>query len=88
MVTLQRLGDTCWGSHYKSVSNLIKLFSLTCEVLLKIMNEGNSSQKVEAKSAYEVLISLNLSSSCILLMKLWGSRINFVKLCKTNRKTF
>ena len=39
MVTLQRLGDTLWGSHYKSVSNLIKLFSPTCEVLLKIMDE-------------------------------------------------
>ncbi|KAL4626964.1 hypothetical protein ACB092_05G133700 [Castanea dentata] len=51
------LGDTRWGSHYKSVSNLIKLFSPTCEVLLKIMDEGNSSQKVEAESAYEVLIS-------------------------------
>ena len=56
MVTLQRPGDTRWGSHYKLVSNLIKLFSPTCEVLLKIMDEGNSSQKVEAESAYEVLI--------------------------------
>ena len=50
MVTLQWPGDTCWGSYYKSVSNLIILFSLTCEVLLKIMDKGNSSQKVEAKS--------------------------------------
>ena len=57
MVTLQRPGDTHWGSHYKSVSNLIKLFSPTCEVLLKIMAEGNSSQKVEVESTYEVLIS-------------------------------
>ncbi|KAL4653293.1 hypothetical protein ACB092_01G292400 [Castanea dentata] len=57
MVTLQRPGDTRWGSHYKSISNLIKLFSPTCEVLLKIMDEGNFSQKVEAESAYEVLIS-------------------------------
>ena len=56
MVTLQQPGDTRWGSHYKSVSNLIKLFSPTCEVLLKIMDEGNSSQKV-VESAYEVLIS-------------------------------
>nr|XP_023900971.1 zinc finger MYM-type protein 1-like [Quercus suber] len=57
MVTLQRPRDTRWGSHYKSVSNLIMLFSPTCEGLLKIMDEGNSSQKVEAESAYEVLIS-------------------------------
>ncbi|KAL4610519.1 hypothetical protein ACB092_08G056000 [Castanea dentata] len=57
MVTLQQPGDTRWGLHYKLVSNLIKLFSPTCEVLLKIMDEGNSSQKVEAESAYEVLIS-------------------------------
>ena len=57
MVTLQRPGDTRWGSHYKSISNLIKLFSPTCEVPLKVMDQGNSSQKVEAESAYEVLIS-------------------------------
>ena len=57
MVTLQRPGDTRWGSHYKSISNLIKLFSPTCEILMKIMDEGNSSQKVEAESAYEILIS-------------------------------
>ena len=56
MVTLQWLGDTRWGSHYKSISNLIKLFSPTCEVLLKIMDEKNYSQKVEVQSAYEVLI--------------------------------
>ena len=57
MVTLQQPRDTCWSSHYKLTSNLIKLFSPTCEVLLKIMDEGNSSQKVEAESAYKVLIS-------------------------------
>ena len=56
MVTLQWPGDTRWGSHYKSISNLIKLFSPTCEVLLKIMDEKNYSQKVEVQSAYEVLI--------------------------------
>ena len=43
--------------HIKSVSNLIKLFSPTCEVLPKIMDEGNSSKKVEAESANKVLIS-------------------------------
>ena len=53
MVTLQRPGDTRWGSHYKSISNLIKLFSPTSEILMKIMDEGNSSQKVEAESAHK-----------------------------------
>ncbi|XP_075669866.1 uncharacterized protein LOC142639594 [Castanea sativa] len=43
------------GASNMQVSNLIKLFSPTCEVLLKIMDEGNSSQKVGAKSAYEEL---------------------------------
>ena len=33
------------------------LFSPTCEVLLKITDKGNSSQKVEAEFAYEILIS-------------------------------
>ena len=33
------------------------MFSTTCEVLLKIMDRGDSSQRVEVEFAYEVLIS-------------------------------
>ncbi|XP_023760064.1 uncharacterized protein LOC111908467 [Lactuca sativa] len=53
--TLQRVGDTRWSSHLKSVSSLIKMFSPTCEVLLKIIEEGNGSITWDADSAYEII---------------------------------
>ncbi|KAL4557935.1 hypothetical protein LXL04_036130 [Taraxacum kok-saghyz] len=51
--TLQRAGDTRWSSHLKSVSSLIKMFSPTCQVLLKIIEEGTGSIRGDADSAYE-----------------------------------
>ncbi|XP_028112903.1 zinc finger MYM-type protein 1-like [Camellia sinensis] len=60
--TLQRAGDTCWSSHFKSVSSLIKIFSPTCEVLLNIINEGTTSaQRGDADSAYETLTSFEFA---------------------------
>ncbi|KAI3684136.1 hypothetical protein L6452_33355 [Arctium lappa] len=53
--TLQRAGDTRWSSHLRSVSSLIKMFSPTCEVLLKIVEEGTGSIKGDADSTYEAM---------------------------------
>ncbi|KAL6557316.1 hypothetical protein OROMI_017666 [Orobanche minor] len=53
--TLQRAGDTRWSSHLRSVSSLIKMFSPTCEVLLKIVEEGTGSIRGDADSAYEAM---------------------------------
>ncbi|XP_023748588.1 uncharacterized protein LOC111896836 [Lactuca sativa] len=53
--TLQRAGDTRWSSDLKSVSSLIKMFSPTCEVLLKIIKDGNGPIKGDADSAYEAI---------------------------------
>jgi hypothetical protein len=56
--TLQRAGDTRWSSHLKSVSNLIKIYSLACEVILKIIDMGTtSSQRAEADSIHQVMTS-------------------------------
>jgi hypothetical protein len=43
--TLQRPGDTRWSSHLRSVSNLIKIYSPACEVILKIINVGTTSSR-------------------------------------------
>jgi hypothetical protein len=43
--TLQRARDMHWSSHFRSVSNLTKIYSPTCEVILKIIDvETTSSQ--------------------------------------------
>ncbi|KAJ9541478.1 hypothetical protein OSB04_027984 [Centaurea solstitialis] len=57
--TLQRAGDTRWSSHFRSVSSLIKMFSPTCEVLLKIAEEGTGPLKGDADSAYEAMTTFD-----------------------------
>ncbi|KAI8533307.1 hypothetical protein RHMOL_Rhmol11G0287100 [Rhododendron molle] len=57
--TLQRPADTRWSSHLRSISSFIKLFSLTCVVLLNVQAEGNSSQRGEAKFAYEEITAFD-----------------------------
>ena len=54
--TLQRAGDTRWGSHLRSVSSLINKFSATCVVLLNIIDDGGTYlQKGDADAAYEAM---------------------------------
>ena len=54
--TLQRHGDTRWSSYFRSVSNLIKMFSATCFVLLNIIEDDtNAFQRGDANAAYEVM---------------------------------
>ncbi|XP_023875743.1 uncharacterized protein LOC111988194 [Quercus suber] len=56
--TLQRVGDARWGSHLRSISSLVNIFSPTCEILLKIIKEGNTtSQREVAYSCYHAMIS-------------------------------
>ncbi|CAM8997422.1 unnamed protein product [Rhodiola kirilowii] len=56
--SLQRVGDTRWTSHFKSISSLIKMFSATCEVLMTIKSDGNThSQRGKASSVYETMTS-------------------------------
>ncbi|KAH9743238.1 TTF-type domain-containing protein [Citrus sinensis] len=54
--TLQRPLDAWWSSHFRSVSNLIKLFSATCSVLLNIIEDGiNAFQRGDADAAYKAM---------------------------------
>jgi hypothetical protein len=56
--TLQRPGDMRWSSHLRSVSNLIKIYSPACGVILKIIDVGTtSSQRVKADSIHQVMTS-------------------------------
>ena len=51
--TLQRVGDTKWGSHFQSICSLIKMFDATCKVINTISVEGaNYKQRGDAEGAY------------------------------------
>ena len=56
--TLQRAGDMRWSFQLRSIFNLIKNFSSTCEVIVKIIDVGiTSSQRAEADSVHQVMTS-------------------------------
>ncbi|XP_073119743.1 uncharacterized protein [Henckelia pumila] len=55
--SLQRTGDIRWSSHLKSISSLIKMFNATCEVLLSIIEDGNTPAQCGDDAAYEILTS-------------------------------
>ncbi|XP_025628147.1 uncharacterized protein [Arachis hypogaea] len=58
--TLQRTGDTRWGSHLNSVRSLLCMFDATCEVLEKSTEEGNFSTRGDASAAYDAITSFEL----------------------------
>ena len=47
--SLQRAGDTRWGSHYRTLSGLVKLFSATISVLKYVAKEGKGDKKCQAR---------------------------------------
>ncbi|ESR61733.1 hypothetical protein CICLE_v10018151mg, partial [Citrus x clementina] len=54
--TLQRPVNTRWSSHFRSVSNLIKMFSATCSILLNMIEDGtNVFQRGDIDVVYEVM---------------------------------
>ncbi|XP_073064150.1 uncharacterized protein [Primulina eburnea] len=59
LCTLQRAADTRWSSHFRSVSSLIKMFSASCTVLLKVMEDGLPSQRTDATSVYDEMTSFD-----------------------------
>lgn len=94
---LQKAGDTSWSSHLKSVSNLLKIFSATCEALLNIIEDGTiSTQRADADAtykayadvAYEALTSFEFVLILHMIRKLWILLICFVMLFKIKIKTY
>ncbi|XP_062089738.1 uncharacterized protein LOC133796279 [Humulus lupulus] len=56
--SLQMASHTCWSSHLKSISILIKMFSATCDGLLNIIENGTTpAQRGDADAAYEAVTS-------------------------------
>ncbi|XP_060195068.1 uncharacterized protein LOC132624280 [Lycium barbarum] len=68
---LQRPGDTCWGSHFKTVRNFISLFSSIVHVLGVLTNEGaNYHEKAMAKSLVEDIRSYEFIDMLHLMLKI------------------
>lgn len=56
--TLQRPIETCWSSHFRSVSSLLRIFTSNVEVLLNIIDDASGGEHwAEAESTYDGLTS-------------------------------
>jgi hypothetical protein len=59
---LQRLGDSGWSSHFKSICNLIKMYGATCLVLENIALDGSTySQRGDAAFSFKLLMSFDFA---------------------------
>ncbi|PNX79290.1 repressor of the inhibitor of the protein kinase-like protein [Trifolium pratense] len=54
--TLNRPGDTRWGSHFRSICSVINMYEATCHVLKKLQKESKSwTTSGDADSSYNYL---------------------------------
>ncbi|KAK4599518.1 hypothetical protein RGQ29_009535 [Quercus rubra] len=71
--TLQRAGDTRWGSHFQSICSLIKMFDTTCKVINTISEEwANYKQRGDVEGAYQVLTSFEFILILHLMKEIMG----------------
>ncbi|XP_042415036.1 zinc finger MYM-type protein 1-like [Zingiber officinale] len=70
--TLQRAIDTRWSSHLRSLKGLIKMFSASCMVLLKIMDDGLPSQRADATTVYDEMTSFDFVFILHLMKEIMG----------------
>ncbi|XP_075658958.1 uncharacterized protein LOC142628806 [Castanea sativa] len=56
--TLQRPVETCWSSHFRLVSSLLRMLTPICEVLLNIIDDASDGEhRAKAELAYDGLNS-------------------------------
>ena len=69
---LKRPGDTCWGSYYGTIINLILMFSTVVDVLEIIEEDGVSNQKVEARFIMRSILSFEFVFALHLMKNILG----------------
>ncbi|XP_075664911.1 uncharacterized protein LOC142634498 [Castanea sativa] len=71
--SLKRASDTCWGSHYRTILNLILMFSSTVDELEMIEKDNLlSEQRVEARSILRLILSFDFSFALHLMKNILG----------------
>ncbi|XP_074290104.1 uncharacterized protein LOC141616842 [Silene latifolia] len=70
---LSRLGDTRWGSHHKSIMNLIVMYSSMIDVLVKVGKDAKSNEdRAKAQSAVDHLESIEFIFMLHLMKVIFG----------------
>ena len=71
--SFKRANDTRWESHYRTILNLILMFSSTVDVLEMIENDSLlSEQRVEAQSILRAILSFEFSFTLHLMKNILG----------------
>ncbi|XP_031260533.1 uncharacterized protein LOC116118693 [Pistacia vera] len=68
--SLKRLGETWWGSHYKTLLSLINLFSSVIEVLEDLTE--NSDNRVEASDLVDYMTSFDFAFNLHMMKNILG----------------
>ncbi|XP_050207452.1 uncharacterized protein LOC126656872 [Mercurialis annua] len=72
-VSIKRPGDTCWGSHYASLLNIMTMFSSIIYVLEDVERHGAyQDQKAEARRLLELLESFDFIFCLYLMVAILG----------------
>ena len=69
---LKRSSDTCWGSYYKTILNLILMFFTVVDVFEIIEEDGLYDQKVEARSIMRSILSFEFVFALHLMKNILG----------------
>ena len=69
---LKCLGDTRWGSYFRTILNLILMFSTVVDVLEIIEEYGLSDQRVEARSIMRSILSFEFVFTLHLMKNILG----------------
>ena len=78
--TLHRPVETCWSSHFRSVSSLLRMFTSTVEILKNIINDASDGEhRAEVELAYDGLTSFEFVFILHLEMEIMD---NTDKLCQ------
>ncbi|XP_057803474.1 uncharacterized protein LOC131018783 [Salvia miltiorrhiza] len=84
---LKRPGETLWGAHYKTLVNVMNLFSTIVKVLVMIgENDSNSDDKVKAQGILYPLESFDFIFMAQLMSTILGYTNDCVLLCKESIK--
>ena len=71
--SFKHASDTHWGSHYRTILNLILMFSSTVDVLEMIEKDSLlSEQRVEAQSILRSILSFEFSFTLHLMKNILG----------------
>ena len=69
---LKRSGNTCWGSYYGTILNLILMFPVVVDVLEIIEENGISDHKVEAQFIMRSILSFEFVFALHLMKNILG----------------